>query len=36
VNARVPPNTRRGRNAEVVLILGGFRSQPGVTVAIAK
>lgn len=32
VNARVPPNTRRA--AEVHVIIGGFRSQPGVTLAV--
>jgi uncharacterized protein (TIGR03437 family) len=34
VNARIPQNTPRGRNAEVVVIVGPFRSQSGVTVAI--
>jgi uncharacterized protein (TIGR03437 family) len=34
VNARVPPNARRGRNAEVVVTVGEIRTQPGVTVAI--
>ncbi|MCW5980512.1 MAG: hypothetical protein KIT09_20700 [Bryobacteraceae bacterium] len=35
VNARIPANTRRGRNADAEVIVGGFRSQPGVTIAIA-
>jgi len=34
VNARVPANVRRGANVEVQVIVGQFRSQPGVTVAI--
>lgn len=34
VNVRVPANTRRRRGAEVVVAAGGYRSQPGVTVAI--
>jgi uncharacterized protein (TIGR03437 family) len=34
VNARVPANVRRGRSVEVEVIVGDFRSQPGVTLAI--
>jgi uncharacterized protein (TIGR03437 family) len=34
VNARIPLNIRRGRSVEVHVIVGGFRSQSGVTLAI--
>jgi uncharacterized protein (TIGR03437 family) len=35
VNARLSPNTRRGRNAQVIVEVGDYRSQPGVTIAIS-
>ena len=35
VNLRIPGNVQRGQPAEVALAIGDFRSQSGVTVAIA-